>query len=519
MSALATVAPPVAPPRAWFQDPKLKALTPLVVTPEGQVFGHLASWSSCHLESNALGQQCVRAPRSRNGYAGFHLGYVTTADGSDIPVGRIVAGAPHSDPVWGLDATLVHYSHSGWVGADVRAGEDQFGVWVAGALRPDVTPEQVRALKASPLSGDWRTDRISGELELVAALAVNSPGFAVPRPQALVASTGAVQSIFAVGTVARDSTEAAKRRREVKFKVIGFQMDGIRRGAGLPAPRTKPRPAPRRQAAELAAIVAGFRESALIASMGTPAASVQPWEGTIGAEGTLTGDGRLIALDALTWAQFPLPLRWAPADVGGHDGAVIVGRIDSVTRGPNGQILAKGVIDLGSAAGQEVARLIKAGMLSGVSMDLDAVDTTTAHVSTQTKGGTTTQPAAVTSAGRVRAATLVAIPAFDQARIGLVGEPTNAPPSLPPADSGTPEPAPSVPAHPDDDSGAEDGGSFALDCGCSDTLAAVSAPLSYVLTGSQPNPPGDLADLSDAAAFPPLEAFPGAEPVPTHRHN
>jgi len=519
MSAAATLVPPLAPPREWFQDPKLKAVTPLVVTPEGRVYGHLASWNSCHLESNALGQQCVRAPRSRNGYAGFHTGYVTTANGSDIPVGRIVAGAPHSDPVWGLDATLVHYSHSGWVGADVRAGEDQFGVWVAGALRPDVTPEQVRALKASPLSGDWRTDRVSGELELVAALAVNSPGFAVPRPQALVASTGAVQSIFAVGAVARDLASLRNRAVSLKLEVLGMRVDAIRRGAGVPAPRTKPRPAPRRQAAELAAIVSGFRESALVASLSDPHAPVQAWSGVIGSEGKLTGDGRLIAMDALQWARFPLPLRWVAADVGGHDGAVVVGKIDAITRGSNGQILASGQIDLGSPQGQEVARLIAGGYLSGVSMDLDTVDSTTAQVTTQTATGTTTQPASVTSAGRVRGATIVQIPAFDEARIALTGTPKNAPPSLPPVDSGAPEPAPSVAAVPDDDSGAHDSGSFALDCGCSDTLAAVSGPLPYVLTGSQPTRPGDLPDLSDAAFFPPLESFPGVGPVPTHRQN
>jgi hypothetical protein len=46
------------------------------------------------------------------------------------------------------------------------------------------------------LSGDWR--RIGGNLELVAALAVNVPGFPVPRPRGLVAS-GSMQSLVAAG--------------------------------------------------------------------------------------------------------------------------------------------------------------------------------------------------------------------------------------------------------------------------------------------------------------------------------
>jgi hypothetical protein len=64
---------------------------------------------------------------------------------------------------------------------------------VAGAVRTDVTDGQVATLRASALSGDWR--RIGAGLELVAALAVNTPGFPVPRarikvgqPVALVAA-------------------------------------------------------------------------------------------------------------------------------------------------------------------------------------------------------------------------------------------------------------------------------------------------------------------------------------------
>lgn len=196
---------PVAPPKAWFDQPKLDGVTPITVTKDGRIYGHLATWDACHMESKGLGSSCVRAPRSGNGYAGFHLGYVTTAEGVDVPTGRIVAGAPHADPVWGLNPTLVHYSHSGWVGADVRVGEDRYGIWVAGALRPDISANQLRALKAAPLSGDWREDPRTGRLELVTALAVTAPGFQVPRPMALVASMGNVTTMQAVGLVAPKS--------------------------------------------------------------------------------------------------------------------------------------------------------------------------------------------------------------------------------------------------------------------------------------------------------------------------
>jgi hypothetical protein len=79
----------------------------------------------------------------------------------------------------------------------VRVGEDKHGVWFSGVAAPWATAEQVEMGLSAPLSGDWR-DFGSG-LELVAALAVNTPGFSARgrsddqgRPLALVASLGPV---------------------------------------------------------------------------------------------------------------------------------------------------------------------------------------------------------------------------------------------------------------------------------------------------------------------------------------
>ena len=68
-------------------------------------------------------------------------------------------------------------------------------MWVSGVAAPGVDDDTLAAGLAAPLSGDWR--RIGGNLELVAALAVNTPGFPVvasgatdeaDQPLALVAS-------------------------------------------------------------------------------------------------------------------------------------------------------------------------------------------------------------------------------------------------------------------------------------------------------------------------------------------
>jgi hypothetical protein len=191
------------PPRSWFDDPKFGSGpeedarlvrderqgvvgAPVTVTKDGRIFGHLALWGACHTGF----QECVSPPQSSAGYRYFHVGAVECADGSEVATGRVTLDTLHAGRKMSAVDTLAHYENTGLAVADVVAGEDAYGIWIAGSLRSGVSPEQRAALKASPLSGDWR--RIGGSLELVAALAVNSPGFPVPR--AMVAS-GAVQSL------------------------------------------------------------------------------------------------------------------------------------------------------------------------------------------------------------------------------------------------------------------------------------------------------------------------------------
>lgn len=180
------------------------------------------------------------------------------------------------------------------------------------------------------------------------------------------------------------------------------------------------------------------------------------WEGCIGVEGQLTGDGRLIDLDALRWddeeqlALGTTPLRYVPIDVGAHDGAQVVGRILSIERRPGGILWAKGDLDLDSEVGREAHRQLDKKLTTGVSMDLDDVSfevrvaeeiAEQVEVALESDTDEPVMPVAreanddgtvtvvkinsddeirVTTDGRIRAATIVAIPAFAEARIGLV---------------------------------------------------------------------------------------------------
>lgn len=181
---------PVTPPTSWFDNPQLRQATPLTVDDDGRVFGHIAAWHVDHI-GMSFG---TRPPRSKSKYAYFHTGVVRTEEGSDIPVGQLTLAGGHASLEASASEAARHYDDTGSAIADVHAGEDAFGIWVSGALRPGTSPEQVRALRASAPSGDWRP--IKGQLELVAVCQVNVPGFPIAR--ARVAS-GAVMALVAAG--------------------------------------------------------------------------------------------------------------------------------------------------------------------------------------------------------------------------------------------------------------------------------------------------------------------------------
>ena len=181
---------PVTPPNEWFQNPGLSKPTPLTVDPNGRVYGHIAAWHVNHIGM----PRSTRPPRSRSKYSYFHTGVVRTDSGKDMPVGQLTLAGGHADLHASAAQAAKHYDDTASAIADVHAGEDDYGIWVAGCLRPNATEMQIRALRASAPSGDWRP--INGNLELVAVCQVNVPGFPIAR--AMVAS-GKVMALVAAG--------------------------------------------------------------------------------------------------------------------------------------------------------------------------------------------------------------------------------------------------------------------------------------------------------------------------------
>lgn len=176
-----------------FEDPKLTGPTLSTMGDDGRIYGHLAVFGQCH---RSVQTDCITVPRSPSAYSQFHTSpAVRLDDGSRLPVGRLTVGTGHADTRLGPRHAAAHYDNTGSCFALVRVGEDSHGIWFSGVAAPGADAETIEAGISAPLSGDWRD--FGQGLELVAALAVNTPGFAARgrdddqgRPIALVASIG-----------------------------------------------------------------------------------------------------------------------------------------------------------------------------------------------------------------------------------------------------------------------------------------------------------------------------------------
>jgi len=219
-------------PKEWFENPNLENLTALTVSDDGRVFGHAAGWGQCHI---ARSDRCVTAPKSSTDYAYFHVGAVRTDDG-DVPVGHITMGTGHAALDLKSATAAAHYDNTGTVVADIHAGEDAHGIWVAGALREDLTEKQVHAIRASAISGDWR--RIGAGMEMVAALAVNVPGFPIPRT-AIRASGMMDEAMVAAAVVLQTDSEESTMLKQFAKDVIREVREEDKRVERLSTTRVK----------------------------------------------------------------------------------------------------------------------------------------------------------------------------------------------------------------------------------------------------------------------------------------
>lgn len=149
------------------------------------------------------------------------------------------------------------------------------------------------------------------------------------------------------------------------------------------------------------------------------------WSGMVAPYGVPTGDSarmkRMFRAGTIANRQTPFPLYWQPRTGGGHEGAVIVGRVDHVDVDDPDGIWAAGVLfDPAQVPEAAQARYLLDNKVIGPSVDLDDSDFEVfdqetgqpVHTDCGQFGTCPTHQVLIPSRARVAGVTLVGMPAF-----------------------------------------------------------------------------------------------------------
>jgi hypothetical protein len=162
------------------------------------------------------------------------------------------------------------------------------------------------------------------------------------------------------------------------------------------------------------------------------------WEGVLVVEGVETGDGRQFALNSVSWPDpvgTVIPLRRNIEDSHGGEPkttAVLVGRITNIWRDEANPAIIRGsgVFDDNGSQGAEALRLVREGFLAGISIDPDNIKNADIEMVFPDESGNedpmldlfAPPDLTIFHAGRLRAATLVEIPAFVESQIWITAD-------------------------------------------------------------------------------------------------
>ena len=157
------------------------------------------------------------------------------------------------------------------------------------------------------------------------------------------------------------------------------------------------------------------------------------WEGILAFEGKATDDGRYLMPGGISHRELPLPIMAQTVSEEGHNGAELAAKIDemwwqeSETDPGVWEIWGRGPFDSGEA-GQEAARLVDEGFLTGVSIDfapseallLDPETKEPVDISEMDILEMMTGDFLTAFKGSIMGATLVPFPAFDGSKVTTV---------------------------------------------------------------------------------------------------
>lgn len=159
---------PEYPPAEWFDGPPdwveewrrengygpsldENGVLKLTVTDEGRVGGWFYDAGQCIIHDHTA---CPGPSPTR--YAAFHQNDIIVADGTTLRVGVIGNTHGHASPWVDYVQAQRHYADPSAQMIVCRAGDDERGGWIAGAIVPGLTFGDVAMLRRCALSGDWR---------------------------------------------------------------------------------------------------------------------------------------------------------------------------------------------------------------------------------------------------------------------------------------------------------------------------------------------------------------------------
>lgn len=195
------------------------------------MYGYISLWNTCH--SGLPG--CVRPPKgSPSDYGYAHQGETELEDGTLIATANIGGGAGHAPIEHGAPPEF--YENTSTQLMRVRYGEDEEGLWFAGALWPDVSELDIARIRASAVSGDWRwmasyRQGKGGVYDFAGACFVNIPGYPMSSAGDVALDEGTMQNIAASAAAPdRFVPPAGVRsamRRGLEWHEEGYSGDGL----------------------------------------------------------------------------------------------------------------------------------------------------------------------------------------------------------------------------------------------------------------------------------------------------
>jgi hypothetical protein len=189
---------PLHPPRAFFAKPDWlepgQKLTVISDGPDaGRVAGYVAPWGQCLLDGR---DGCLTAPSSPTNYVAAMQGETVTAEGDAIRTANVGGGVNHARLSADFRGAVNHMENTASQLMRVIYGEDDYGIWCAGALWPDVGDRDLAMIRASAVSGDWRYRPELGAFDMAGVILVNNPGYPLLRRYARRAGLAEVEVLI-----------------------------------------------------------------------------------------------------------------------------------------------------------------------------------------------------------------------------------------------------------------------------------------------------------------------------------